>query len=130
LVGLLFLAVVQLVDVWRLSPLQAGAVVSVIPLATLVVAPFAARGGAAGAVLLAAGLAGMAFLPSDSLVWVVVSLAVAGFGFGLVMPRLTRATTGATAVWIRHAGLVAGLLVITPLLTSDLIAAADKAKLR
>ena len=46
------------------------------------------------------------------------------------MPRLTRATTGATAVWIRHAGLVAGLLVITPLLTSDLIAAADKAKLR
>jgi MFS family permease len=130
LVGLLFLAVVQLVDVWRLSPLRAGAVVSVIPLMTLVAAPFAARAGAAGAVLLGAGLAGMALLPSGSLVWVVVALAIAGLGFGLVMPGLTRTTTGATAVWIRHAGLVAGLLVITPLLTSDLISAGEKAELR
>jgi hypothetical protein len=130
LVGVLFLAIVQLVDVWRLSPLRAGAVVSVIPLATLAAAPFAARAGAAGGVLLGAGLAGMAFVPSGSVVWVVVALALAGLGFGLIMPGLTRATTGATAVWIRHAGLVAGLLVITPLLTSDLTSAADKAKLR
>lgn len=130
LVGLLFLAVVQLVDVWRLSPLRAGAVVSVIPLATLLAAPLAARAAAAGAVLLAAGLAGMALLPGRSLAWVVAALAVAGLGFGLVMPQLTRSTTGATTVWIRHAGLVAGLLVITPLLTSDLVAAADRAKLR
>jgi MFS transporter len=131
LVGLLFLAVVQLVDVWRLSPLRAGAVVSAIPLATLAAAPLAARAGpAAGAVLLAAGLAGMAFLPSGSLAWVVAALAVAGLGFGLVMPRLTTAVGGSTAVWIRHAGLVAGLLAVTPLLTSDLITAADKAELR
>jgi MFS family permease len=130
LVGLLFLAVVQLVDVWRLSPLRAGGIVSVIPLATLVAAPFAARAGAAGAVLLAGGLAGMAFLPSGSLWWVVLALAVAGLGFGLVMPRLTQATSGATAVWLRHAGLVVGLLVVTPLLTGDLTAAADKVKLR
>jgi MFS family permease len=130
LVGVLFLAVVQLVDVWRLSPLRAGAVVSVIPLATLAAAPFAARAGAAGAVLLAAGLAGMAFLPSGSLAWVIAALAIAGFGYGLVMPGVTRAASGATAVWLRHAGLVAGLLLITPLLTSDLSAAADQAKLR
>jgi MFS family permease len=130
LVGLLFLSVVQLVDVWRLSPLRAGAIVSVIPLMTLVAAPFAARAGAAGAVLLGAGLAGMAMLPSGSLVWVVIALAIAGLGFGLVMPGLTRTTTGATAVWIRHAGLVAGLLVITPLLTADLVSAGEKAELR
>jgi len=134
LVGLLFLAVVQLVDVWRLSPLGAGAVVSVIPLATLLVAPLASRAEpsavAAGAVLLAAGLAGMAFLPARGLGWVISSLAIAGVGFGLIMPRLTRTTTGANAVWIRHAGLVVGLLVITPVLTADLIAAGDKAKLR
>ena len=130
LVGLLFLAVVQLVDVWRLSPLEAAGVVSVIPVMTLAAAPFGARAGAAGAVLLGAGLAGMGFLPSGSLWWIVLALAVAGLGFGLVMPRLTQATTGATAVWIRHAGLVAGLLVITPLLTGDLTAAADEAKLR
>src|SRR5262249_1371256 len=134
LVGLLFLAVVQLVDVWRLSPLGAGAVVSVIPLATLLVAPVAGRADpsavAAGAVLLAARLAGMAFLPARGLEWVIASLVVAGVGFGLVMPRLTRTTTGANAVWIRHAGLVVGLLVITPVLTADLVAAGDKAKLR
>jgi hypothetical protein len=130
LVGLLFLAVVQLVDVWRLSPLRAGGVVSVIPAATLVAAPFAARAGAAGAVLLAGGLAGMAFLPSGSLWWVALALAVAGLGFGLVMPRLTQATSGATAVWVRHAGLVVGLLVVTPLLTGDLTSAADKTELR
>ena len=134
LVGLLFLAVVQLVDVWRLSPLGAGVVVSVIPLATLLVAPVAGRAGpssvAAGAVLLAAGLAGMAFLPARGLGWVVAALAIAGVGFGLVMPRLTRTTSGANAVWIRHAGLVVGLLVITPVLTADLTSAGDKAKLR
>jgi MFS family permease len=130
LVGLLFLAVVQLVDVWRLSPLRAGGVVSVIPAATLVAAPFALRAGASGAVLLAGGLAGMAFLPSGSVWWVALALAVAGLGFGLVMPRLTQATSGATAVWMRHAGLVVGLLVVTPLLTGDLTSAADKVKLR
>jgi hypothetical protein len=57
-------------------------------------------------------------------------LATAGLGFGLIMPGLTRTTTGATAVWIRHAGLVAGLLVITPLLTADLTSAGEKAELR
>jgi hypothetical protein len=72
----------------------------------------------------------MAFLPARGLGWVVVALAIAGVGFGLVMPRLTRAMTGANAVWIRHAGLVVGLLVITPVLTADLTTAGEKAKLR
>jgi hypothetical protein len=72
----------------------------------------------------------MAFLPSGSLAWVVASLAVAGLGFGIVMGPLTAAVGGATAVWIRHAGFVAGLLVVTPLLTSDLTRAANKAELR
>ena len=71
LVGLLFLAVVQLIDVWRLSPLRAAAVVSAIPLATLIAAPLAGRarvsGVASGALLLACGLAGMAFLPAGRL---------------------------------------------------------------
>jgi hypothetical protein len=72
----------------------------------------------------------MAFLPARGLAWVVVALAIAGLGFGLIMPRLTRTTTGANAVWIRHAGLVVGLLVITPVLTADLTSAGDRAKLR
>ena len=134
LVGLLFLAVVQLIDVWRLSPLRAAAVVSVIPLATLAVAPVAARAGLAavapGALLLAGGLAGMAFLPASRIAWIVAALSIAGVGFGLALPALTRTAPGATAVWIRHAGLVVGLIVITPLLTTDLSAAGRNAELR
>ncbi|MGZ6690032.1 MAG: MFS transporter [Solirubrobacteraceae bacterium] len=143
LVGLLFLAVVQLIDVWRLTPLVAAAVVSVIPLATLLAQPLAARlgSGAAttGAILLAAGLAGMGFLPARSLVWVIAALAIAGAGLGLLLPGLTHrvlsdvgpSTTGAAhAVWIRHAGLVAGILLLTPLLATDLTSAGQSAKLR
>ena len=143
LVGLLFLAVVQLIDVWRLTPLAAAAVVSVIPLATLLAQPLATRLGpgaaTTGAILLAAGLAGMAFLPARSLLWVIVALAIAGAGLGLLLPGLTHrvlsevgpSTAGAAhAVWIRHAGLVAGILLLTPLLATDLASAGQSAKLR
>ena len=143
LVGLLFLAVVQLIDVWRLTPLAAAAVVSVIPLATLLAQPLAARLGsgaaATGAILLAAGLAGMGFLPARSLLWVIAALAIAGAGLGLLLPGLTHRvlsevgpSTGGAAhtVWIRHAGLVAGILLLTPLLATDLASAGQSAKLR
>lgn len=142
LVGLLFLAVVQLVDVWRLTPLAAAAVVSVIPVATLLAQPVASRlAGAepAGAVLLATGLAGMAFLPARNVLWVIAALAIAGAGLGLLLPGLTQrvladagpsADGAAHTVWIRHAGLVAGILLLTPLLTADLTAAGQDAKLR
>jgi MFS family permease len=136
LVGLLFLAVVLLIDVWRLSPLAAAGVVSVIPLATAAAQPVAARvGPGAGVLLLAGGLAGMALLPARSVIWAVIVLAIAGAGLGLVVPALSRialgggAAAGATTAWARHAGLVVGLLVLTPLLSSDLTAAADRAKL-
>jgi len=142
LVGLLFLAVVQLVDVWRLTPLAAAAVVSVIPLATVLAQPLASRlagAEATGAILLAAGLAGMGFLPARSVSWVVAALAVAGAGLGLLLPGLTRrvladagpsAEGAAHTAWIRHAGLVAGILLLAPLLTADLTTAGQDAKLR
>ena len=143
LVGLLFLAVVQLIDVWRLSPLGAGAVVTTIPLATLVAAPFAVGAGAgvtaSGAVLLAGGLAGMAFLPAPDLAWVIAALAVAGLGYGLLVPGVTRSAlseqgspfaSGALTLSLRHLGLVAGLLVLTPLLAGDLSTAGQRAELR
>ena len=142
LVGLLFLAVVQLIDVWRLTPLAAAAVVSVLPIATLLAQPPARRlesPAATGAILVAAGLAGMGFLPARNVLWVIAALAVAGAGLGLLLPGLTQrvlsdagpSTAGAAhTVWIRHAGLVAGILLLTPLLTTDLTAAAQSAKLR
>jgi MFS family permease len=142
LVGLLFLAVLQLIDVWRLSPLAAAGVVSVIPIATFVAQPLAGRlasPAATGAILLAAGLAGMGFLPARNVLWVIAVLTVAGAGLGLFLPALTQrvlcaagpSTAGAAyTVWVRHAGLVAGILLLTPLLTADLSSAAQSAKLR
>ena len=143
LVGLLFLSVILLIDVWRFSPLVAAAIVSVIPVATLVAQRFAARNhqgvSAAGGLLLAGGLLAMALLPSRSVVWVVAGLVLAGIGVGLLLPRLTRGVLGgygspveaaARTIWIRHAGLVVGLLVLTPLLAADLSTAGTTAKLR
>jgi MFS family permease len=142
LVGLLFLAVVELIDVWRLSPLAAAGVVSVLPMATILTQPLAQRVSSAlttGAILLAGGLAGMGFLPAHSVLWVVAALAIAGAGLGLLLPGLTQrvlsdagpSSAGAAhTVWIRHAGLVAGILLLTPLLTTDLSSAAQNAKLR
>jgi hypothetical protein len=54
------------------------------------------------------------------------------------VPRVTRAALpgtgsvadGARTVWARHAGLVVGLLALTPLLAGDLSAAGDRAELR
>jgi MFS family permease len=142
LVGLLFLAVLQLIDVWRLSPLAAAGVVCVIPLATFLVQPLAGRvtgSATTGVILLAAGLAGMGFLPARNVLWVIAALATAGIGLGLLLPGLTRrvlsdagpSTAGAAhTVWVRHAGLVAGILLLTPLLATDLSSAAQSAKLR
>ncbi len=144
LVGLLFLAVVLLVNVWRLSPLAAAAVVSAIPLATFLVQPLAARvksraAATAGVVALAGGLAGMALLPARNILWVLASLALAGLGLGIVIPTLSRialsgAATGTGAgAWnisARHLGLVAGLLIVTPILTADLSHEGERAKLQ
>jgi MFS family permease len=142
LVGLLFLAVVELIDVWRLSPLAAAVVVSALPIATFLAEPLTRRVGSpatTGSILLAAGLAGMGFLPARNVLWVIAALAIAGAGLGLLLPGLTQrvlsdagpSTAGAAhTVWIRHAGLVVGILLLTPLLTADLNSAAQSAKLR
>jgi hypothetical protein len=48
-----------------------------------------------------------------------------------VLAEVGPSTTGAAhAVWIRHAGLVAGILLLTPLLATDLASAGQSAKLR
>jgi MFS family permease len=142
LVGLLFIAVVMFIDVWRLSPLAAAGAVSVIPLATVAVqflSPVAERKAVGvGIMLFTTGLAGMAFLPATSVPWAVVALGIGGAGLGLAVPRLGRvalaghrdlARAAARATCVRHLGLVLGLLALTPLLAANLDTAADRAEL-
>jgi hypothetical protein len=142
LVGALFLVVVMLVDIWGLSPLGAAAVVSTLPIATIVGGrlerPLAGAGGAAaGALVLAAGLLGLALLPASSITLVVASLLLCGAGLGLALPFLTRAaleggalaTAGARSIGARHAGLVLALVLVAPLLADRVETAAERAAL-
>ena len=141
LVGALFLAVLMIVTVWGLGPLSGAIVVSALPLAALAVAPLASRAGPAasslaGAPLLAAGLVGLALLPEVSSWWAAAALAVCGAGFGLLVPPLTRASVvgssglavaATRSVGARHVGLVAALVLVAPLLATDLDTGGDRA---
>lgn len=142
LVGALFLGVVLVIDVFGLSPIAGAAVVTAIPVATLLARPVAAAlpmplAAGAGALMLASGLIGLAFLPSSELAYAIASFALCGFGLGLSVPGLSHAVLGGRGigrkatftVGVRHLGLVLALAVIAPLLTDDLFEAAEVAEL-
>jgi hypothetical protein len=137
----LFLAVLLLTNVWGLSTIRAALVASTIPLAMVAGERLSRLRDSillTGAVLIAGGLGGMALVPERRLAWAVASLALAGAGLGLVIPRLTIVALAPTtaspqgATWAlvaRHAGLVFGLLVLTPVLSADLSSARERARL-
>jgi hypothetical protein len=133
LVGALFLVVVLLVDVWGLTPLGAAGVATAVPAGTLAAAGLRARAAlAAGLLLLAAGLAGLALVPEDAVAWPVGALALCGLGTGLTAPALTRTAlegSAAVSVCARHLGLVLALVAVAPLLAADLDAGGTRAKL-
>lgn len=138
-VGALFLAVLLVVTVWEYSPIAGAAVVSALPLAALAVRPLSrrlhdARAVAAGAILLAGGLLGLALLPASSAWYAVPALALCGAGFGLAVPTLSAASvtadlghSGTLSIGARHLGLVLGLAAIAPLLASTVAPAGDRA---
>jgi predicted MFS family arabinose efflux permease len=143
LVGALFLAVLLVITVWGLDPIEGALVVSALPLASIAVRPLAreltARAAVSGgAVLLAAGLVALALLPRVSNVLVAVSLAFCGAGLGLAVPALTRIAldadaglvrSGGMTVAARHVGLVVALALVAPLLTGALDKAGERALL-
>jgi MFS family permease len=136
LVAALFLIVLLLIEGWRLSPIAAAAAVSVMPLAALLAAPLtrsvpsvAAR-AAAGSILVGGGLAGLALLPKAVVLATVPCQALVGVGLALTLSALTEAALegrspqaihGGWTIAARHAGVVIGLLVLTPVFTSDLL---------
>jgi MFS family permease len=135
LVAALFLLVLLLINGWRLEPLTAGLVVTVMPVAAIVAARYAGRvtpmwaRAASGTILIAGGLAALGWLPHAGAVWTLLPQLAIGAGLGLALSALTeRALAGRSAqavhggwtIAARHAGVVLGLLLLTPIFTADL----------
>jgi len=131
----LFLLVLLLIEGWRLSPIEAALVVSVMPLAAIIgsrltdlVSDSRSR-AAAGAILVSGGLAGLAFLPKATIVLTLPPQILVGIGLALVLSALTetalhgrspQAIHGGWTISSRHAGVVIGLLALTPIFTADI----------
>ena len=135
LVAALFLLVILLINGWRLEPLAAGAVVTVMPLAAIVAARFASAitpawaRSASVVILISGGLAALGWLPHAGAAWTVPPQLAVGAGLGLALSALTeRALAGRSSQVVhggwtlaaRHAGVVLGLLLLTPIFTADL----------
>lgn len=131
----LFLLVLLLIEGWRLSPIGAAIVVSVMPLASLIGARIGPRAGseraraAAGAILVAGGLGGLALLPDAEVILTVPPQLLVGVGLSLVLSALTetalagrapQAIHGGWTISARHAGVAIGLIALTPLFTADI----------
>jgi MFS family permease len=144
LTAALFLLVLLLIAGWRESPLTAALTVTVMPIAALL-ASRVGRGlderarGAAGAVLVAGGLAALGLLPEAGLGWTIAPQVLIGLGLGLGLDALTEAavrdraplaTHGGWTIAARHAGIVVALAVLTPLFSGDLAREEERAEER
>ena len=131
----LFLLVLLLIEGWRMSPIGAAIVVSVMPLFALVgrrigaSVPSTRTRAAAGAILVAGGLGGLALLPKATILLTIPPQILVGIGLSLVLSALTetalagrapQALHGGWTISARHAGVVIGLLALTPIFTHDI----------
>ena len=131
----LFLVVLLLIEGWLLTPIEAALVVTVLPLAALAGSRIGRRipsvrlRAAAGAILLAGGLAALGLLPRAEVAYVIPPQILSGLGLALVLSSLTeqalegRAGSSIHGGWTiasRHAGVVLGLLILTPVFVSQL----------
>jgi MFS family permease len=144
LTAALFLLVLLLVEGWGRSPANAALTVSVVPIAAFAARPLAraVRSGprsetAAGCLLIAGGLTGLALPPSSAVGWTVAPQALVGLGLGLTVDALTfdalrdrfpRVLHGGWTIGARHAGVVLGLAILTPVFSADLRDAQQPAK--
>jgi MFS family permease len=132
----LFLLVLLLIEGWRLSPIVAAIVVTAMPLAAILgnrligpLVPSSRARAAAGAILVSGGLAGLAFLPKATVALTLPPQILVGIGLSLVLSALTETALGGRApqaihggwtISARHAGVVIGLLLLTPVFTADI----------
>jgi MFS family permease len=131
----LFLLVLLLIEGWALSPIGAALVVSAMPLSALVgsqlgdFVPESKPRAAAGAILVSGGLGALALLPKAAIVLTLPPQVLVGVGLSLVLSALTETALGGRApqaihggwtISARHAGVVLGLLALTPIFTADI----------
>jgi predicted MFS family arabinose efflux permease len=126
----LFLTVLMLIAGWGIDPLAAAAAVSIMPLAALAAVrlhgpPLIRAGG--GCLLVAAGTASLAFLPTASVAWTVLPQLAIGIGLGLSLPALAGELlperTGheaARLLSIRHVGIALALLILAPIAQNEI----------
>ncbi len=135
LTAALFLIVLLLIEGWQMTPIATALVVSVMPVAAVVGAKLVGGVGslparaAAGTLLLAAGLAGLALLPAPEWWWTIPPQIAIGLGLGMTIEALTdaalhgrspQAVHGGWTLAARHVGLVIGIVALTPLFTHQL----------
>jgi MFS family permease len=131
----LFLLVLLLIEGWRLTPIGAAIVVSVMPFAAFVGSridtsvPSARARAAAGAIFVSGGLGALALLPEAEVALTVPPQILVGIGLALVLSALTetalsgrapQALHGGWTISARHAGVAIGLIVLTPVFTDDI----------
>lgn len=140
LTAALFLLVVMLIEGWRYGPAGAALAVSVMPIAAILARPLESRlpiaaAAGAGTVAVGGGLIALGLLPDAEWWWLIAPQILIGFGLGAALPALTAvAIPHAVAIagpasWTiaaRHAGVVVGLLLLTPVFTADLDAQQDR----
>jgi MFS family permease len=135
LTAALFLIVLLLINGWGLTPLGAAVVVTAMPVAAAITyrvlppPPSLAVEAASGLILVAGGLAALAVTPGKGWWWTLPPQILIGAGLAMALGALTRlalvgrtplAIHGGWTIAARHAGVVVGLLVLTPVFTHDL----------
>jgi predicted MFS family arabinose efflux permease len=140
LTGVLFLLVLLLISGWALSPLEAAAVVSALPLAAFLgtrVRGEPAPRAIAGCALVGTGVLCLAFLPVDTVAMTVVPQLAAGVGMGMALPALAggllpeRTTADAARLLsVRHLGITLALAILAPIAAAQLDTATERVRER
>jgi MFS family permease len=143
LTAALFLLVVLLTEGWALSPLAAAATVSAMPIAAYATRWLIRHAGPpvsaalAGGLAIAGGLAALGVLPGASWALTLQPQLLIGVGLALAVPILTMAAVGGrdpegtragATIAARHIGIVVGIVILAPVLSSQLEEQRDRAQ--
>jgi MFS family permease len=136
----LFLTVLLLVSGWSIEPLAAALVVSLMPLSALAATRISGPAGTravAGALLVAAGAAALAFLPTASVAWMILPEVAVGIGTGLALAALggellpdRNGHESARLLTVRHLGIALALLILAPIAQHELDTTLHDTRLR